>query len=92
MTAVSSTEEHAEEMQNEHTAAAALPLVCLAPRASAPIRSQRGAGKIVGMLEPGSVVAVMEPADPSYFWVNTEERHTGWVDQGDVKRLRCPVG
>jgi hypothetical protein len=91
MTAVPSTGEDAG-VQNERTAAAALPLVCLAPRASAPIRSQRGAGKIVGMLEPGSVVAVMEPADPSYFWVNTQERHTGWVNQNDVKRLRCPVG
>jgi hypothetical protein len=92
VTTVSSSGEHAKGMQNEHTAAAALPLVCLAPRASAPIRSQRGAGEIVGMLEPGSVVAVMEPADPSYFWVKTAERHTGWVNQGDVKRLRCPVG
>ena len=92
MTAVSSAGGHTEAMQNEHAPAAALPLVCLAARDSAPIRSERGAGKIVGMLEPGSVVAVMEPADPSYFWVNAEQRHTGWVNQVDVKRLRCPVG
>ena len=77
----------------ERSAVAALPLVCLAAsKASAPIRSERGGGRIVGELEPGSVVAVMEPADPSYFWVHTEEQQTGWVDHVDVKRLRCPVG
>ena len=83
----------AGEMQNARQAVAALPLVCLAASTtSAAIRSERGAGRIVGTLEPGAVVAVMEPADPSYFWVNTEERRTGWVNHVDVKRLRCPVG
>ena len=83
----------AEILTAKDSGAAASPLVCLAAsKAPAPIRSERGGGRIVGELEPGSVVAVMEPADPSYFWVQTEEHHTGWVDHIDVKRLRCPVG
>jgi hypothetical protein len=83
----------AVEVGRSRVAASASPLVCLAAsKTSAPIRSERGGGRIVGELEPGSVVAVMEPADPSYFWVHTEEQHTGWVDHVDVKRLRCPVG
>ena len=83
----------AELVTSKDPGVAASPLVCLsASKAPAPIRSERGGGRIVGELEPGSVVAVMEPADPSYFWVQTEEQHTGWVDHVDVKRLRCPVG
>jgi hypothetical protein len=83
----------APDGRRSSVAASAPPLVCLAAsKTSAPIRSERGGGRIVGELEPGSVVAVMEPADPSYFWVQTEEQHTGWVNHNDVKRLRCPVG
>ena len=88
-----STGAGAAVVHSKDSGVVASPMVCLAAsRAPAPIRSERGGGRIVGELELGSVVAAMEPADPSYFWVQTQEQHTGWVDHIDVKRLRCPVG
>ena len=69
------------------------PLVCLAPKhESATVRSQPGAGRVVRMLQPGSVVAVAEAVDATYFRVEPEEGTTGWVNRSDVKRLPCPIG
>ncbi len=74
-------------------ALAALPLVCLAPKDHAAIlQSQPGGGKVVGTVEVGSILAVAEPLDTSYFKVESERGPAGWVSGSEVTRLPCPVG
>ena len=74
-------------------APAALPLVCLAPKDhAATLQSQPGGGKVLGTVEMGSVMAVDEPVDTSYFKVETERGSAGWISRSEVTRLPCPVG
>ena len=74
-------------------AAAALPLVCLAPKDhAAMLQSQPGGGRVLGTVEMGSVLAVAEPLDTSYFKVETERGSAGWISRSEVTRLPCPVG
>lgn len=74
-------------------ASAALPLVCLAPKDhAATLQSQPGGGKVIGTVEMGSVMAVDEPLDTSYFKVETERGSAGWISRSEVTRLPCPVG
>ena len=85
-------EQHTTELRPLH-AAAALPLVCLAPKDhAAMLQSQRGGGRVLGTVQMGSVVAVAEPVDTSYFKVETERGSAGWISRSDVTRLPCPVG
>jgi hypothetical protein len=74
-------------------ALAALPLVCLAPKDHAAIlQSQPGGGKVVGTVKLGSILAVAEPLDTSYFKVESERGPAGWISLSEVERLPCPVG
>jgi hypothetical protein len=74
-------------------APAAIPLVCLAPKDhAAMLQSQPGGGEILGTVEMGSVMAVDEPLDTSYFKVETERGSAGWISRSEVTRLPCPVG
>jgi hypothetical protein len=74
-------------------AVSTLPLVCLGPRyESAPVRAARGEGHVITMLDRGSIKAVAEPVDPSYFLVELDEGMAGWVNGSDVRRLPCPIG
>ncbi|MGH7233225.1 MAG: hypothetical protein ACREJU_17980 [Nitrospiraceae bacterium] len=69
------------------------PLVCLAPkRESALIRSQPEGGRVVKILDPGSILAVPEPIDSNFFHVRTAGGSSGWVNRSDVRRLPCPIG
>lgn len=71
----------------------ASPLVCLAPRyEAAAIRTQYGRGKVIQVLERGSLMAVDESVDAAYFRVMTTEGLSGWVNRSDVRRLPCPIG
>jgi hypothetical protein len=73
--------------------AVALPLVCLAPKDHAAIlQSQPGGGKVVGTVELGSILAVAEPLDTSYFKVESERGPARWISRSEVERLPCPVG
>jgi hypothetical protein len=77
----------------ENNAVSILPLVCLAPRhESAPVRTARGEGHVITLLDRDSIKAVAEPVDASYFLVETEAGTTGWVNGSDVRRLPCPIG
>jgi hypothetical protein len=74
-------------------APAAIPLVCLAPKDhAAMLQSQPGGGKVLGTVEMGSVMAVDEPLDTSYFKVETARGSAGWISRSEVTRLPCPVG
>jgi hypothetical protein len=69
------------------------PLVCLAPRyEAAAVRTQHGGGKVIQVIEQGSLMAVAESVDAAYFRVKTVEGMAGWVNRSDVRRLPCPVG
>lgn len=69
------------------------PLVCLAPRyEAAAVKTQHGGGKVIHILEQGSVMAVAEPLDAAYFRVKTTEGLAGWVKSSEVRRLLCPIG
>lgn len=77
----------------EEEAVSTVPLVCLSPRReSAPVRAARGEGHVITVLESGSVLAVAEPVDASYFRVQIEDGTAGWVNHSDVRRLPCPIG
>ena len=85
-------EHHAAALRPLH-APAALPLVCLAPKDhAAMLQSQPGGGRVLGTVEMGSVLAVAEPLDTSYFKVQTEHGSAGWISRSEVTRLPCPVG
>jgi len=72
---------------------ATLPLVCLAPKNhAAMLQSQPGGGRVLGTVEMGSVLAVAEPLDASYFKVETARGSAGWISRSEVTRLPCPVG
>ena len=74
-------------------APAATPLVCLAPKDhAAMLQSRPGGGRVIGTVEMGSVMAVAESLDTSYFKVETERGSAGWISRSDVTRLPCPVG
>jgi hypothetical protein len=69
------------------------PLVCLAPRYEVvAVRTQHGGGKVIQVIEQGSLMAVAESVDAAYFRVKTEEGQAGWVNRSDVRRLPCPIG
>jgi hypothetical protein len=97
--AVQTHQEHAL-LSERHSAAvrplhapAAMPLVCLAPKNhAATLQSQPGGGRVIGTVEMGSVMAVAEPLDTSYFKVETERGSAGWISRSEVTRLPCPVG
>jgi hypothetical protein len=85
-------ERHSAALRPLH-APAAIPLVCLAPKDhAATLQSQPGGGKVIGTMEMGSVTAVDEPLDTSYFKVETERGSAGWISRSEVTRLPCPVG
>ncbi|MDQ6733094.1 MAG: hypothetical protein M3Z35_03100 [Nitrospirota bacterium] len=85
-------ERHSAALRPLH-APAALPLVCLAPKDhAAMLQSQPGGGKVIGTVEMGSVMAVAEPLDTSYFKVEMERGSAGWISRSEVTRLPCPVG
>jgi hypothetical protein len=85
-------ERHSAALRPLH-ASAAIPLVCLAPKDhAAMLQSQPGGGKVIGTMEMGSVTAVDEPLDTSYFKVETERGSAGWISRSEVTRLPCPVG
>jgi hypothetical protein len=85
--------EHRSATLRPLEARTALPLVCLAPKDhAATLQSQPGGGRVVGTVEMGSVLAVAEPLDTSYFKVETERGSAGWVSRSEVTRLPCPVG
>ena len=85
-------EHHSAALRPQH-APAALPLVCLAPKDhAAMLQSQPGGGRVLGTVEMGSVLAVAEPLDTSYFKVETERGSAGWISRSEVTRLPCPVG
>lgn len=73
--------------------ATASPLVCLAPKYdAAAVMTQHGAGRVVQVLERGSLMVVAESIDAAYFRVKTREGLAGWIDRADVRRLPCPIG
>jgi len=86
------SERHSAALHPLH-APAAMPLVCLAPKdRAATLQSQPGGGRVLGTVEMGSVMAVAEPLDTSYFKVETERGSAGWISRSEVTRLPCPVG
>ena len=85
-------EHHSTALRPQH-APTALPLVCLAPKDhAAMLQSQPGGGRVLGTVEMGSVLAVAEPLDTSYFKVETERGSAGWISRSEVTRLPCPLG
>ena len=77
----------------EEDVVSTLPLVCLAPRQGpAPVRSARGEGPVITVLDSGALITVAEPVDAAYFRVETEGGAAGWVRRADVRRLPCPIG
>lgn len=79
--------------RSDQDVVATSPLVCLAPRyQAAAVRTQHGRGKVIQVLEQGSLMAVDESVDAAYFRVMTTEGLAGWVNRSDVRRLPCPIG
>lgn len=69
------------------------PLVCLAPvRPTVPIRSQPGAGKVIGTFRPSLVLDEDKPVNPVYYPVGDKGGITGWVSRSDLRRAPCPIG
>ncbi len=85
--------EQSDVIHSARDAVSTFPLVCLVPsRESASVKSARGDGHVIKILDARSIMAVPEPIDPAYYRVNTEDGMAGWVNRSDVRRLPCPIG